>query len=326
VKNSLYQYFVASLPAAVVGAWNLGDRLRSEADVAASIWQLELLDGLQIPLSTFPNSLVNLALGASFIVPLLVSVALASRFWAVVFSRTRRRPIDPGWFVSAWLFSLLVPATLPLHYAVIGYSFGAIFGCYVFGGSGRYIVNPALLGVAFLSISYPDLFAHDRYLPGSDTVSSWALVATEGIETAKSTGLSWVALFLGSEIGFLGTSSALASLDRPHRYRCWRAGRYSPDERTHQRDPLAVAPGAGQLRVRAGLHRDRSDNQAGHDNRLLDLWSPVRRPDSHLANGRSRSPRSQHTGAAARESLRTANRSHRQFHGDAREGTRGLQS
>lgn len=212
VKYPLRQYFIASLPAAIVGVWSLGEHLQSEADVAASIWQFELLEGLQIPLSTFPNSLVSLALGASFLVPLLVSVALASRFWAEVFSRTRHRPIDPGWFVSAWFFSLLVPATLPLHYAVIGYSFGAIFGCYVFGGTGRYIVNPALLGVAFLSISYPDLFAHDRYLPGSDTLSSWALVATEGIETAKSTGLSWVALFLGSEIGFLGTPSALASL------------------------------------------------------------------------------------------------------------------
>ncbi len=212
MKDPLRQYFVASLPAALAGAWILGDRLPPESAETAAIWQLALLDRLQIPLGTLPNSLANLALGASFLIPLLLTVVLVSRIWAGIFARVRNRPLDPAWFLSAWLYSLLIPATLPLHYAAIGYSFGAIFGCYVFGGTGRYIVNPALLGVAFLSISYPDLLAHDRYLPGSDALSSWAFVATEGVETAVSTGVSWVALFFGSETGVLGTTSALASL------------------------------------------------------------------------------------------------------------------
>ncbi|MGI9257221.1 MAG: RnfABCDGE type electron transport complex subunit D [Gammaproteobacteria bacterium] len=212
MKAPLRQYFIASLPAAFVGVWNLGDHLQSRSAEAAAAWQLDAINRLPIPLGTLPNSFANLVLGVSFLLPLLLTVVLTSRIWAGIFSKVRRRPVDSGWFLSAWLFSLLIPATLPLHYAAIGYSFGAIFGCYVFGGTGRYIVNPALLGVAFLSISYPELFAHDRYLPGSETLSSWALVATEGVETAMTTGVSWVALFSGREIGVLGTASALASL------------------------------------------------------------------------------------------------------------------
>ncbi|HEY5665135.1 MAG TPA: RnfABCDGE type electron transport complex subunit D [Gammaproteobacteria bacterium] len=212
MKNTLRQYFVASLPAAFVGVGNLGDRLQKESAEAAGIWQLGLFDSLQLSSGAAGNLLVSVALGASFFLPLLITVSVTSRAWAEIFSRTRGRGVDPGWFLSAWLYVLLLPATVPLHYAALGFSFGAVFGCYVFGGTGRYIVNPALLGVAFLSISYPDLFAQNHWLPGSDALSSWKLVATEGIEAAAAGGTSWTAPFLGREIGALGTSSALAAL------------------------------------------------------------------------------------------------------------------
>ena len=168
VKDTLRQYFIASLPAALVGVWNLGDRLQSESAETASIWQLSLFDALQSSSGAADGFLLSIAVGASFFVPLLITVAVTSRAWAEVFSRVRGREIDEGWFLSAWLYVLLLPATLPLHYAALGFSFGAVFGCYVFGGTGRYIVNPALLGLAFISISYPDLFAQNQWLPASD--------------------------------------------------------------------------------------------------------------------------------------------------------------
>ncbi len=212
MKGTLRQYFIASLPAAVVGVWNLGDRLQRELAEAADVWQLGLLGPLLESAGATDNPLISLALGASFFGPLLITASVTSRAWAEIFSRVRGRPVDEGWFLSAWLYSLLLPATLPLHYAAIGLSFGAVFGCHVFGGTGRYIVNPALLGLAFISISYPDLLAQGRWLPGSDAVSSWALVATEGVEATAAGGMSWAALFLGSETAALGTPSALASL------------------------------------------------------------------------------------------------------------------
>ena len=212
MKDPLRQYFVASLPAALVGVWNLGNRLDEESAGASGIWQLRLLDSLQLSSGATDHWLVSVALGAGFLLPLLIAVAVTSRTWAELFARARGRSVDEGWFLSAWLYVLLLPATLPLHYAVLGFSFGAVFGSYVFGGTGRYVVNPALLGVAFISIAYPDLVGPSRWLPGPETVSSWALVAGEGVEAAVSDGTSWVALFIGSETGALGTSSTLASL------------------------------------------------------------------------------------------------------------------
>lgn len=212
MKYTLRHYFFASVPAALFGIWNLGLRLQEAPVEAAGIWQLGLLDSLQLPSGSAPSFVLSMALGASFFLPLLVTIGVTSRAWAEIFSRTRGRSIDEGWFLSAWLYVLLLPATLPLHYAALGFSFGVVFGCYVFGGTGRYIVNPALLGVAFVSISYPDLFAQNHWLPGSDALSSWRLVASEGIEAAESAGITWSALFVGTEIGALGTSSALAAL------------------------------------------------------------------------------------------------------------------
>ncbi|NNC64022.1 MAG: hypothetical protein HKN84_04500 [Gammaproteobacteria bacterium] len=206
------QYFLASLPAALVGLWSLGDGVRSQAAEGADVLQLSLINSLQMSSESAGGVLVAAALGASFFLPLLLTVSITSRAWAEIFARARGRSIDEGWFLSAWLYVLLLPATLPLHYAALGFSFGAVFGCYVFGGTGRYVVNPTLLGVAFISISYPDLFAQNHWLPGSDVLASWTLVATEGIEAAASGGTSWAALFLGTEIGALGTSSALAAL------------------------------------------------------------------------------------------------------------------
>ncbi|HEY5623532.1 MAG TPA: RnfABCDGE type electron transport complex subunit D [Gammaproteobacteria bacterium] len=212
MKTALRDYIIASSPATVVGVWNLGENLQRESVEAASRWQFALLEYLQIPLDEPLSPLLSLALGSAFFLPLLMAALATTRAWAEVFSRTRGRPVDPGWLLHAWLFALLLPATMPLHLAVFGLSFGAVFGCYVFGGTGRYIVNPALLGVAFISISYPDLLAPNNWLPGSDSISSWALVADGGIDAAVAADSSWSALFVGIEAGAMGTSSALACL------------------------------------------------------------------------------------------------------------------
>lgn len=212
MSYTLRQYYLASLPAALVSVWTLGERLRNEVAAGAGVWQLSVIEPFLSTSDSAGGFLVSAAIGVSLLLPLLVAVALTSRAWAEVFARTRGTSIDEGWFLSAWLYVLLLPASLPLHYAALGFSFGAVFGCYVLGGTGRYIVNPALLGVAFISISYPDLFAQNLWLPGADVSTSWALVATEGVEAAESSGTSWAALFLGREIGALGTSCALAAL------------------------------------------------------------------------------------------------------------------
>ena len=42
-----------------------------------------------------------------------------------------------------------------MYQVALGMSFGMVVGKLIYGGSGRYLVNPALLGLTFLAFSYP---------------------------------------------------------------------------------------------------------------------------------------------------------------------------
>jgi Na+-transporting NADH:ubiquinone oxidoreductase subunit B len=104
--------------------------------------------------------------------PLLIVVLTVSLAWHLAFATARRRPLDSAWLMHGWLFCLLVPTDLPLLLATIGISFGVVMGSLIFGGTGRYLVSPALLGVVFVSLSYPAPF--DAAL----AQSSWGQLVT----------------------------------------------------------------------------------------------------------------------------------------------------
>lgn len=72
------------------------------------------------------------------------------------FSKVRKRPLDKAWFVTPMVFTLLMPPTSPWWLVLIGSFFGVFFGKAVFGGTGKYIFNPAAVGVLFLMISFPN--------------------------------------------------------------------------------------------------------------------------------------------------------------------------
>ena len=135
--------------------------------------------------------------------PLIGIAVLVSYFWASLFSRARARPLDSGWFVHAWLFSLLLPPTMPPGFAAIALSFGLVFGCHVFGGTGRYLVNPALLAVIFLTFAYPAQL--------DSMVTTWSIIAAGGAEAATNSGTSLFDALIGREAGPIGTPSVVAA-------------------------------------------------------------------------------------------------------------------
>ncbi len=57
--------------------------------------------------------------------------------------------------VSCILFTLTLPPSVPFWVAAVGIIFGIVFGKGVFGGFGRNIFNPALVGRCFIYISFP---------------------------------------------------------------------------------------------------------------------------------------------------------------------------
>jgi len=75
----------------------------------------------------------------------------------VLFAIIRKKEIHEGFLVTGLIFPLLLPPSVPLWVAALGIIFGVFFGKEVFGGTGRNIFNPAMVGRLFLSVTFPAL-------------------------------------------------------------------------------------------------------------------------------------------------------------------------
>ena len=124
--------------------------------------------------------------------------------------------------VTCLLFTLTLPATTPWWVAVIGISFGVFFGKGVFGGFGRNIFNPALVGRCFVFISFPAYLtagwpAPYTIFPGGFahfTSNVDAVAMATPLALLKDTGAvtDYGRLFLGIIPGSAGETSALLIL------------------------------------------------------------------------------------------------------------------
>ncbi|HEY5645745.1 MAG TPA: RnfABCDGE type electron transport complex subunit D [Pseudomonadales bacterium] len=200
---------LASLPAALVGTWNLGWQTliaigNGRLD-AVPEW-MGLLAAAADPTAAAESFLLASAMGLGAVLPLLAVALSTAAFWAFVFARTRRRKVDAGWFLCAWLFVWLAPPSTTLGVAALAVSFGCVVGLHIFGGTGRYLVSPALLAALFVHFGYPEFLASPLPVP-SDIASDWTLVAAGGSDLPSLTGA-----LLGTVPGGIGTGSALACL------------------------------------------------------------------------------------------------------------------
>ena len=70
-------------------------------------------------------------------------------------SKIKSAIIDGSVVLTAVLLAISIPSTAPWWIIVLGVSFAVVFGKQIFGGLGNNPFNPAMLGYAFLLISYP---------------------------------------------------------------------------------------------------------------------------------------------------------------------------
>jgi Na+-transporting NADH:ubiquinone oxidoreductase subunit B len=200
-------FIIATVPAWLVGTWNAGHQtlnvLSSVPGSVLSGWQANLFGAWfnQASAESWTDCLVA---GLVYHVPLFVVAALTVAAWDQTFARLRDRPTDPGWLMTAWLFALLLPAGTPQTVAALGISFGVIFGAHVFGGTGRYLISPALLGVLFVDFGYPAVSDYVVPVVGASVATGWAQLADD---PARET---FTAFLLGIDPGAVGTASALA--------------------------------------------------------------------------------------------------------------------
>jgi len=130
--------------------------------------------------------------------------------------------VSEALLVTCLLFTLTLPPSVPFWVAAVGIAFGVVFGKCVFGGFGKNIFNPALVGRCLIYVSFPAhmtiawakpytglLGGFVKWSSGVDAVTSatpMILFNKEGIVT------DYLKLFLGNVAGSLGETSALIIL------------------------------------------------------------------------------------------------------------------
>ncbi len=190
--------------------------------------QMKNLFTKQKMMRTVLLSLVPVTLAAVFlfgwrIVPLMavsVVAACVSEYLVMRTINKEKTKISEAALVSAVLFTLTLPPDAPFWVAVIGIVFGIVFGKAVFGGFGRNIFNPALVGRCFIYIAFPAQMTMlwpqpFTSLPGG--FAAWMPMATDAVSSvtpliALGKGMetpTLINLLLGFVSGSLGETSAL---------------------------------------------------------------------------------------------------------------------
>ena len=157
---------------------------------------------------------------------LQVAVCVASCAAAdALFARLRGRELplaDGSALVTGMILGLSLPWSAPVYVGVVG-SFVAIgVGKAAFGGLGQNIFNPAMVGRAFVMISFASVLGATAYVrpDGPLAIVTRATPLTMAKEAAGELPGLWP-LFVGNVNGSLGETSALACL-LGGLYLCWR--------------------------------------------------------------------------------------------------------
>jgi len=105
-------------------------------------------------------------------IKIIIASYISGGLVEVIFALVRGKDIEEGFLVTGLIFALLLPPTLPLWVVVVGSVFGVFFGKEVFGGTGKNIFNPALVGRLFITISFPKMMSSAWRAPFTDTITS----------------------------------------------------------------------------------------------------------------------------------------------------------
>jgi Na+-transporting NADH:ubiquinone oxidoreductase subunit B len=151
--------------------------------------------------------------GAVFYIPIYATTFVVGAFWEILFATQRGHEINEGFFVTSILFSLTLPASIPLWQVAVGISFGIVIGKEIFGGTGKNFLNPALTGRAFLYFAYPAQLSGDAVwtaVDGFSGATALGIAALNGMEGVLASGMTWTDAFLGKMQGSMGETSTLA--------------------------------------------------------------------------------------------------------------------
>lgn len=214
LKRMMVTVMVALIPAVAMALYNTGLQanltLAGLASVPLDTWQQRVIHWLGIGFNPH-HFWVNVVHGAFYFFPVYIITLAVGGFWEVLFATVRRHEIAEGFFVTSLLFPLILPPTIPYWQVALGISFGVVIGKEVFGGVGMNVLNPALVGRAFLFFAYPAQISGDKVWVAVDGISR-ATPLAQMADPVMQFGARWWDAFLGFIPGSMGETSTLACL------------------------------------------------------------------------------------------------------------------
>ena len=219
IQRLMNNFVIASIPCWILGLWNLGYQtnfaMAQIGMIEAPGWRGALMAMLGTGYDP-QNIAACFFHGFLYFMPIFLITLLTGAFWESLFAQLRRRPVDEGLLAFAWLFALVMPATMPEFGVILGMSFGMVVGKGIYGGMGRYLVSPVILGGVFILFAFPDLFfAVGSWIPvpGYDEPTTIELAIEEGgVAALLSVDYHWWQLFIGQQPGPMGVTSPLGCL------------------------------------------------------------------------------------------------------------------
>ncbi|MHC4247662.1 MAG: RnfABCDGE type electron transport complex subunit D [Planctomycetota bacterium] len=156
--------------------------------------------------------------GLRMLATIAVSYAVGLTVEAI-FCIVRKEEFNEGFFVTGMIYPLVLPPNLPLWAVAVGVIFGVVVGKELFGGTGRNLFNPALVGRCFLALAYAKLMVGSYLTPASGGWGGLAMYTTDAVTGATPLSAAKggqlvepIRLLWGNVSGSAGETSAIAIL------------------------------------------------------------------------------------------------------------------
>ncbi len=157
--------------------------------------------------------LLQYGMPAVGVVALSISTSMG---WELLMNRLTKRPETIGDFNAAvigLLFAMMVPATLPWWAVVTGTFICIVIGKMIYGGIGGNPFNPALTGLAIISISWGGFLDFDEALLNYDfdyPAMVYPLASLKHFGMGVTQKFSTWDLLIGNQLGGIGSTCGLA--------------------------------------------------------------------------------------------------------------------
>jgi electron transport complex protein RnfD len=197
---------------------SVSPHVKSEETTSRIMWSVSaaLLPALIMGVYFFgPKSLFNVAL--------CIVTALISEYFYLKALNKKVAVTDGSAFLTGLLLGMNLPATVPFYIPLVGTFFAVVITKQLFGGLGFNIFNPALMGRAFVLISFPKLMtiwseptAAFVALDAKTTATPLGILKEEGaaklLEVFGDKINLYTQLFVGYRAGSIGETSVIALL------------------------------------------------------------------------------------------------------------------